>query len=188
METVETIDNSSFLKEMKDKGTNVEVQLFTDNFDAKLSGTREESLRAVLLSYRFFSQDNEFTSLRNMSAMLSAMDDVPPDLVKRFDAIKAELNKEIAKDEYAQDAGTAITGLTDLPAVSKYELYDTFLYGLYAHANPAKRRSIATWQQNGALFETRKAVFFDQVLKLASWLTQMKEVVKEVQVHLPENR
>ena len=106
----------------------------------------------------------------------------------RFNAIKVELNKEIAKDEYAEDAGTAITGLTDLPAISKYELYDTFLYGLYAHANPAKRRSIATWQLNGALFETRKAVFFGQVLQLASWLTQMKEVVKEIHDQLPENQ
>ena len=187
IETVETIDNSSFLTEMKEKGTKVEFQLFTANFEAELSGTREESLRAVLLSYRFLSQDNEFTSLRNMSAMLEEMDDVPPELLGQFTAIKTELNKEISNDTNVEDFGTAIVGLTNLPPISKYQLYDTFLYGLYAHANPTKRRLILLWKQNGAVFESRKAEFFGQVLHLSGWLTQMKEVVQQIHDQLPEN-
>lgn len=187
IETVETIDSSTFLKEMIEKGTQVEVQLFTDNFDAARSGTREESLRAVILSYRFFSQDNEFTSLRNMSAMLKEMENVPGDLLAKFAAIKVELNKELAKDTMVQDMSTAIVGLSNLPPISKYELYDTFLYGLYAHANPEKRRLISSWQQNGAVFESRKVEFFEQVLHLSGWLTNLKEVVQEIHDQLPEN-
>lgn len=96
-----------------------------------------EHVDAFALTARFFIQDNERTSFRNMAEIYGRLPVGDP-LRDKFEAIRNTLNT-------ALDGPPAI----GLPGVrTRRQILETVMYGGLAHANPAKHADYQRWTQN----------------------------------------
>jgi hypothetical protein len=172
IESVDELLNSTFLNQVVNLGI---ITNFTWNQNGFLQSDRVgpelEAVKAFILTIRFFCQDNEKTSLRNMDSMIAAMQ-VPQNLKDDFTNIRAQLNAYLdSLPEIAFEEGGA--------PLNRRNIFDTFLYGKFAHANRAKRNLLRTWQQR-ADFEDRRAIFDRILLEFVLLLNRLSSVCKNI--------
>lgn len=96
-----------------------------------------EAMKALLLTIRFFCQDNE-TSIKKTADLIQGLD-VADALKDEFKAIREQFNKFL-------DAASQITFQPSVGADTNREIFNTFLYGCFAHANRERRRRVRAWE------------------------------------------
>ena len=102
------------------------------------TGPDEESIKAAILSLRFFCQDNEHISMRNMATFVAGLS-VSQELKDEFSSIRDEFNKYLDREHGPpkfQLAGHTITNR---------EIFQAFMYGKYAHLT--KHETVDGWEQ-----------------------------------------
>lgn len=172
IDSVDELLQSNFLNQVVENGI---VTNYTWNQDGFLSiqrgGPELEAVKAFILTIRFFCQNNERTSLSNMDNMISQMN-IPQDL----------------KDDFANSRQAFNTYLDSLPSIqfeesgnpiNRRQIFETFLYGKFAHANRTKRNLLLTWQQRPD-FEDRRAIFDRILLQFVLFLKDLSTVCKEI--------
>ncbi|MBI4307151.1 MAG: hypothetical protein HY678_12610 [Chloroflexi bacterium] len=140
-EKANKLEELSFTKKISGSGVTISGQLGQATV-VERHGPDEESIDAFVLTMRFFVQDNETTSLRNMADIYSK---IPIDkvLVGKFNAARAKTNA-------ALDNRTPIS-LND-EVLTYRVVFDVFLYGGLAHANPEKKRTYDAWARDPFVF------------------------------------
>ena len=138
IETVNELRDSSFAKQIKN-GVRVDLVVGQDGLFSRFDGPERDTVKAFLLTLRFFGQNNEETSLQNMSGRIQSFD-VGGSLIEEFQRLRYELNTFL--DEPLNVPVQAIG------ADTKLDVYNAFLYGIYAHANPTRRRKVKEWERN----------------------------------------
>src|SRR5215212_2112673 len=101
-------------------------------------GPDDEAIDAFVLTLRFFIQDNEPTSLRNMSCQFASLP-IDPTLVARFEQERAAANALLDSSAFISIDGERLTCR---------RLVDTFVYGDRAHASPEKRENYRLWMSD----------------------------------------
>ncbi len=154
IESADELGKSSFLKQASDGG--ISTSIFSSDgrilaFDRL--GPDHEAVRALLLTIRFFRQNNE-TSISNIAAMLSSLP-VAEELRSQFTTSREHFNAYL-------DGPPAITFPEGIGAETNRAIFDTFLYGRFAHANRDKRRRVKKWERQ-PYFDDLRATF-DRVL------------------------
>lgn len=98
-------------------------------------GPDEEAIDAFVLTFRYFIQDNEQTSFRNMEQHYLAAP-IDPELQKQFATLRREIN------EYLDESLHINYNSEDL---TRRRVMDVCVYGGFSHANEDKRRLYKTW-------------------------------------------
>jgi len=146
-------------------------------YKAERKGPDDEAIAAAALTFRFFVQDNERISLRNISRYY-ADNLIDDSLSKQYEEIRNELNDFLDNERYSVFKGNQ-TRLT------RRELLDTFLYGDLAHANEAKYDLIQSWKRSEMLFKRDENHLVQTMFFLYNYLEMIadlnKQTLKELQ-------
>ena len=106
-------------------------------------GPEEESIDAFVLTYRFFIQDNEMISFRNMSKIYDEMG-IAQDKKKVFEGIRETINTFL-------NSNSMLT-IKDKKYTNR-EIQDIFIYGGLSHANETQKRIFDSWKKDQLIFE-----------------------------------
>jgi hypothetical protein len=137
IETVDELQTSEFARQVK-KGVRVGLLAGQGVVISQCVGPEREAVKAFLLTLRFFGQDNDVTSLRNMAARVATLN-VVQDLKDEFSRSRDNFNDFLDGPLHIPVPGAG--------ADTKRDVFDAFLYGIYAHANPDKRKKVKGWEQ-----------------------------------------
>ena len=131
-------------------------------------------MKALLLTVRFFCQDNE-TSIKNTADLIQglAVDDA---LKAEFKAIREQFNTFLA-------AASPIKFRSSVGADTNQEIFETFLYGCFAHANREKRRRMKAWEDQ-PYFNDLRAQFDVVLVKFVKAVVALKAVCAKVLTEL----
>jgi len=110
---------------------------------AEFRGPNREQLDAFVVRLRFFIQNNEPTSLDNVSKLLQGDSTLSTKLIQEFETVRTDLNK-------AFDALPPIKVTSNnYPTPPTWgEIWDVFIYGEVAHSNQAKRDRYNHWKNH----------------------------------------
>ena len=135
------------------------------------SGPDRDSVKAALLTIRLFCQNNERTSLHNMDALVATLP-VSQTLKDEFSQSRAEFNAHLSSAptiQYPDGIGADTNG----------DVFYAYLYGVFAHANPDKRRLVRSWESQ--LYSNDLLSQFDlTLLNFISALTAMKGTIENI--------
>ena len=101
-------------------------------------GPDEEAIDAFVLTFRYFIQDNEQTSFRNMEQHYLAAP-IDPALQKQFVDLRADINKYL---------DTKLNINYNNEDLTRRRVMDVCVYGGFSHANEDKRRLFKTWMSD----------------------------------------
>ena len=110
-------------------------------------GPSREQLESFVVRLRFFIQDNEPTSLRNISKLLKDDPSVPEQLIDDVDAVRNDLQAA-----FNSLPPIRVSSKADPDPPTWGEIWDVFIYGELAHANKVKRERYERWMQHGPSF------------------------------------
>jgi hypothetical protein len=137
IETVDELQSSQFNQQVK-KGVRVGLFAKQGIILSECAGPEREAVKAFLLTLRFFRQNNEETSLRNMATRVSGLN-VDQNLKDEFLKPRDNFNAFLDAPLYVPVHGAG--------ADTKRDVFEAFLYGIYAHANPDQRRRVKGWEK-----------------------------------------
>jgi len=120
------------------------------------TGPSEEAVDAFVLTLRFFLQDNESISIRNLAELLHRL---PLDSEMRDRVVEMRIAFNSALD---RPCGIKI----DAEHPSNREVLEIFVYGGLAHANPQKRAVFENWSMQPIIMGMMTHVFFSNLVKV----------------------
>jgi hypothetical protein len=138
VESTTELEESSFVAQAKQGISTSMRQLIDRAILLERRGPEHEAVKALLLTVRFFCQDNE-TSIRKTGELIEGLA-VSDTLKADFVAIRDRLNKFL-------DAESPVKFQTSVGADKNKDIFYTYLYGSFAHADRVKRRRIKSWDQ-----------------------------------------
>jgi len=107
------------------------------SMSAEALGPTQDSTEAFVLTFRFFIQDNEVTSLHNM-ARLYERSSLPQELRDRFHSARAAINDLLDRPNLINISHNGETP-------TNRSVLNVFVYGGLAHANPEAYRLYKDW-------------------------------------------
>ena len=139
VESVDELLGSRFLEKAKSDGISTSLSWsHTGDFVAQRTGPEREAVKAFLLTLRFFCQNNEPTSLCNMEDRISALG-IDAQLKENFRKSRASFNTFL-------DGKPSVGFPSGSGADTRRDIFRTFVYGVFAHANPKYRRQVTAWE------------------------------------------
>lgn len=137
IEKADKLENSGFVKKIKEEFTlDIRIDLSRE-VPLKIRSIRpnQENIDAFILTFRFFIQDNEATSIRNVQKFFDS-EFVTSEEKSKFNAARKNLNSFLSestnlifKDEN----------------ISNQMLMDIFIYGGLSHAKKSKKEKFDLW-------------------------------------------
>jgi len=138
------------------------------------TGPDEEPVKAAILTLRFFCQDNEHISLRNMSIFVSGLQ-VGQSLKDEFTTIRDKFNCYL--DHVHGPPQFQIDG----HMITNREILEAFLYGKYAH--DTQHETIDEWEKLISFDGMRAG--FDRVLRqFVQTLVWLRGVCEKIDAEL----
>lgn len=142
------------------------MKLSFGTMTVQLNGPDEDDLKSFLLTFRFFIQNNEKCSIKNISDVYAKL---PFDRIERQaffsfrDYINANLN---APSPYSKDNVTW----------TRRQISDTLIYGYFAHANDSKKEVADNWLANGAVANLFLAQFITDLAFMYDFLKLVRQL------------
>ena len=112
------------------------------NIDIKETKVEDEAVEAVVLTLRFFIQNNEKTSLMNMSGLYKESNHLH-NLSDEFEKLRFRINNILSLAVQPQP----LTHSFENP-LKIQDIQDVFMYGSLAHSNKTKALIYASWMSN----------------------------------------
>jgi len=128
-------------------------------------GPEGESIDAFVLTYRFFIQDNEKISFRNMSKIYDGRE-ITQDKKEAFKNIRETINNFLNSNSFLTINSKTYT---------HREIQDIFVYGGLSHADKTKKRIFDSWKRNQLVFGMLEEDF---VGTLATILIAIQEIAR----------
>ena len=128
-------------------------------------GPDEESIDASILTIRFFIQDNEKCSIRNISKIYDKLEDKIA-LKKYFIGSRDNLNNFLASATFFNIGGKKII---------RREVLDVFIYGGLSHANLQKKKIYDNWMNNPLIKDFLTNEFVYTVSNLIHFILHFKK-------------
>ena len=172
----EKLENSRFLRNLLTNGNSTTISWSEGNSVQIQTMTADDDSRdSFILTLRFFIQDNEKSSFRNMSKIYNSL---PDD--KKFNQLKKNFN----------EARTVLNDFLDRELDIKMNLYgekvtnrllfETFIFGELAHSNQHHEKRYKMWVANPILGSLIKVEFNNILYKILKLIKYVREVNKEV--------
>ena len=138
IEKADKLENSGFVKKIKKEEFTLDINidlLREDPLKIRSIRPNQENIDAFILTFRFFIQDNEATSIRKLQKFFDS-EFVTNEEKSKFNAARTKLNSFLSestnlifKDEN----------------ISNQMLMDTFIYGGLSHAKKSKKEKFDLW-------------------------------------------
>jgi len=170
VESAGELVNSEFISQGRREGVATHAKWTAGGFlQVERTGPDHEALKAFLLTVRRFRQNNDDTSLCNMQHMIEAMP-VAQDLKQRFTTFREQFNQFL-------DGPPSISFPVEACVKTRRDVFETFLYGTFAHADRKYRRVVKSWENQPYYQDLR--VQFDLILiEFVKALCLCREVCK----------
>ena len=141
-EKVQELLGSRFIKTITDPQSGFSLSSDRQNdgtykMESTISGPLVEAVKAFVITFRFFFQDNETTSLRDIAALYESSN-IDPQQRASFQSVRNEVNKML-------DAPNFLDLNYDNVTPTNRQVMDVFVYGGLAHANPEKYQTYKDW-------------------------------------------
>lgn len=138
-EKVDKLIKSRFIKHIQEnKGMKVSIKSsIGEQVSISHNLPDQDAIDAFVLTMRFFIQDNEPTSLRNMAKLYNDIS-VPPDIKNDFKWVRDKFNSELNKNSMFNLQNKHLT---------RGEIFDTVIYGGLAHAEKKKKEDFDKWMR-----------------------------------------
>lgn len=137
-EKVDKLVNSRFVKHIRENGLKVSMKS-SKGKKVEISHTLpdQDAIDAFTLNIRFFIQDKDPTSLRNM---VNLYNDIPvsKNIKDDYNWARDKLNSELDKK--------SMFNLQNKDLIRR-EIFDTFIYGELAHVDPKKKKVFDSWMK-----------------------------------------
>jgi hypothetical protein len=111
------------------------------NWPPEFDGPGREQAESFVLRLRFFIQNNESTSLENISTLLQGDSATPPQLMADVASVRADL-----KTAFESLPPIRVSSAVDPNPPTWGEIWDVFVYGDLAHENREKRKRLDAWR------------------------------------------
>lgn len=143
-EKAEKLSRLSFIHKVihPDSGVTISSQRRNDGFyeqNHERRGPEEESIDAFVLTFRFFIQDNEQISFRNMDKYYTKAP-IEEGLKTRFAEVRKDINEFL-------DRSAEINFIYNNELLTNRRIMETFIYGGMSHANEAKKELYDEWMK-----------------------------------------
>jgi hypothetical protein len=142
----------------------------TFSMSAEAHGPTQESIDAFVLTFRFFIQDNEATSLHNI-AKLYERASLPQELRDRFNSARSAINELL---DHPNLVNISHNGETP----SNRAVLNVFVYGGLAHANPDAYKTYKDWMSfppSAVFFQTCFTSILSSVLEAIVFIRTVNE-------------
>jgi hypothetical protein len=160
--------NSTFAKEMTGK-TGVDITWKENEQVVFHRGPNDEFVDAFVLTFRFFIQDNESISFRNMSKSFES-EVVNEKILEQFKEARNHLNSYLDDNTMFNVGGF----------ISRRDLLYVFVFGELSHSNPDKKKTYDSWMSNEYMAPLMKNEFrciLNDVLKIISFVGGLSDKV-----------
>ena len=117
------------------------------NWPPEFSGPDREQAESFVARLRFFIQNNESTSLENISKLLQGDPATPPQLFADVEAVRADL-----RTVFDSVPPIRVSSAADPNPPTWGEIWDVFVYGDLAHENKEKRKRFEAWRKHEPSF------------------------------------
>ena len=173
VDAVDRLVASTFAKQVR-KGISTGITVRNDRLvSVALQGPDQEAVDAYLLTARMFGQDNDAISFHGISERVARVA-VSQALKDRFEQSRA--NFRIYLD------GAPVVRVEGANAATNRQIFNTFLYGMYAHRTPNYLALVEQWQR-APFYPDLHAQFYliaHEFLKAASAMAApVREVLRE---------
>jgi hypothetical protein len=138
----------------------------------EVRGPSQESIDSFILTFRFFIQDNEATSLSNISKLYEDPM-VESEYRNRFISARKEVNDLL-------NSPNTLNVIIDDARPTNREIMETFIYGGLAHANRAKKKVYDEWMSFppiGGLLTTCFTMILGRVLEALKYIADLNNEV-----------
>ena len=136
------LERYSFTQTVFNQDTGFAVSLKNINeqplLEVQRRGPDDESIDAFILTFRFFIQDNEKSSFRNLASIYDALL-ISEEKKNNFKEARAYINNALDTTSFLNIDGVTLT---------YRHIIDTFIYGGLSHANENKKKEYDTWMLN----------------------------------------
>ncbi|VVB88876.1 Uncharacterised protein [uncultured archaeon] len=131
----------------------------------------DESIESFVLTLRFFIQENEAPSFKNMTKMYSKL----PDYSKEKNSF---LNVRKGLNDYLNSPDKQLNISEDGETFTNRRIFEIFLYGGLAHANQAKKRKYDKWMANplvGTILQEEFINIICYILRCVLYVQELNE-------------
>jgi hypothetical protein len=137
---------------------------------SSVRGPSVEAVKAFVLTFRFFIQDNETTSLHNIASLYDSIN-IDPQQRAYFQSARNEVNNML-------DAPNLLNLNYNGVTPTNRQVMDVFVYGGLAHANPEKYKTYRDWMSFPPVAAMLQACFnaiLGHILHALAYIEQVNE-------------
>ncbi len=143
--------------------------------NVRRKGPDEEAIDAFVLTFRFFIQDNEKSSFRNLKKTYEGLP-IPQQKKDLFNLVRKWLNEFLDSNSILVINGKPL---------SNRHILEVFIYGGLSHANEEKKKEYDMWMSNPILkplVENEFVYILGAVLQYILYIKSLnEEVIKEIE-------
>ena len=166
----EKLTDNSFTKKIIAEGFGLSLSVKKDcpvNIETRYPNN--ESIESFVLTLRFFCQNNESSSLRNIAKIYSKLP------YYRSEKI-ACLNEHKKLNDYLDSYDNSLNIKINTKRFTNREIFDIFLYGGLAHANKHKEEIYDQWMNNQLLGPILQNEFINILCNVLSSILYIQEL------------
>ena len=175
------IKNFSFKEKYTNPGNLVSIsgQKNGDGFDINIKEIKveDEAVEAIVLTLRFFIQNNEKTSLMNMSDLYKESNYLH-NLSDDFEKLRSRINNILSLSVQPQPS----THSFENPLKIK-DIQDVFMYGSLAHSNKKKSLIYSNWMNN-PLTKASYTYYFQKLVNEYITVTNEMASLNSILIHI----
>jgi hypothetical protein len=168
-EKAEKLANCRFIKIVFGQKTGVELRGERGKpLEVIRRGPDDESIDSFVLTFRFFIQDNEKSSFRNIAKIYQALP-ISEEIKHRFSKARDVLNNFL-------ESPPPIRYNIDNEVPNNRRILEVFVYGGLAHANPEKKKTYDRWTRNPetrALLINAFVTILATIMRIIEYVTQL---------------
>jgi hypothetical protein len=139
-------------------------------FRSAVRGPSIEAIKAFVLTFRFFIQDNEAISLRNIASLYDG-GNINPQQTAYFKSARDAVNQMLDSPNFMHLSFNNVTP-------TNREVMEVFVYGGLAHANPQKYERFKEWMSvppAAALLQGCFNKILGSILRALVYIAQVNE-------------
>jgi hypothetical protein len=136
--------------------------------ETEVEGPPAESVEAFILTLRFFVQNNESISIQRTALLIEGL------------RVSEELKTRVRDGRTAFNAflDTGCPIQIDGQCPTNREVFEVFVYGTLAHANPPKKQVYDSWSRNPIVIGMMNAVFMSTLTQYLVFIGFLKANVE----------
>ena len=163
VEMADTLEASRFVQYLRDGGKLSHTGRMTaEGWEWTTLGPDDHAVRELVLSMRFFVQDNETTSFRNLEKLWHGLP-IEQQYKDAVSGTRKALNEFLDSCSFIVADGENLTHRT---------IFDVFMWGYFAHANRKHRATYRRWKKHPWLFqglELQFTLILAQLVEMIMW-------------------